>query len=125
MYVYDPHHELDDFVDESDAARHSYQDRAYVKISIAKQIELLEEDNERLEAKVEFLRNVLKDGKKVLSVVNEILDQKIAVLSEEVAIKAALAAQYKEIMNAYLGITDEEEVEGETTPQDGEGDDEE
>ena len=127
MYVYDPHHELDDFVDESDAARHSYQDRAYVKISIAKQIELLEEDNERLEAKVEFLRNVLKDGKKVLSVVNEILDQKIAVLSEEVAIKAALAAQYREIMNAYLGITDEEDVEGETGPLDGEGegDDEE
>ena len=121
IYVYDPHHELDGI----EASRRSHGDHDYIKISIAKQIELLEEDNERLEAKVEFLRNVLKDGKKVLSVVNEILDQKIAVLSEEVAIKAALAAQYKEIMNAYLGITDEEEVEGETTPQDGEGDDEE
>ena len=58
---------------------------------------------------------------------NEILDQKIAVLSEEVAIKAAIALKYKEIMNAYLGITDEEDVEGETGPLDGEGegDDEE
>ena len=56
---------------------------------------------------------------------NEILDQKIAVLSEEVTIKAAIALKYKEIMNAYLGITDEEEVEGETTPLDGEGDDQE
>jgi hypothetical protein len=123
IYVYDPKHELDGI----EASRRSNGDSDYIKISIAKQIEILEEDNERLEGKVEFLRNVLKDGKKVLSVVNEILDQKIEVLSEEVAIKAAIALKYKALMNAYLGIDDEEEAEGETGPLDGEGegDDEE
>ena len=118
FYVYDPHYEIE-------GVYHDHN--GFAKVPVAAEIERLEKENEELEAENEFLRNVLRDGKKVLSVVNEIIDQKIAVISDNIQIMVAIAAEYRGIMNAYLGITDEEDVEGETGPLDGEGegDDEE
>ena len=79
----------------------------FVKVPVAKAIARLEAENEELEAENEFLRNVLTDGETVLATVNQILDEKIEVISNNIKILAAIAVQYKDIMNTYLGIVEE------------------
>ena len=80
------------------------QTKDFVKVPVAKAIARLEAKNEELEAENEFLRNVLTDGETVLATVNQILDEKIEVISNNVKILTAIAGQYKAIMNSYLGI---------------------
>jgi hypothetical protein len=72
-----------------------------------------------------FLQEVLKQGKISLQVVLASYDEELAMLDEQIDLYTKLAAIYKGIMNANLGIV--EESEGETGPLDGEGegDDEE
>ena len=72
-----------------------------------------------------FLQEVLKQGKISLQVVLASYDEELAMLDEKIDLYTKLAAIYKGIMNANLGIV--EESEGETGPLDGEGegDDEE
>jgi len=106
MWVFDP--------------EENFSDELYVRrgdfawITLNEEIEYLENENERLEAKVAFLRNVLTDGKKVLTTVNEIIDQKIQVVSDNIQILAAIAVKYRAIMDGYLGIDET------TGPVDGE-----
>ena len=72
-----------------------------------------------------LLQEVLKQGKISLQVVLASYDEELAMLDEQIDLYTKLAAIYKGIMNANLGIV--EESEGETGPLDGEGegDDEE
>ena len=79
----------------------------FVQIPVAEAIAYFEAENEELEAENEFYRNVLTDGETVLATVNQILDEKIQVISDNIKILAAIAVQYKDIMNAYLGISEE------------------
>ena len=108
VYVYDPKMEIYNKFKEA-GATHDW--RGFTLLPVANAIEVLEDENEELEAENEFLRNVLHDGKNVLSVVNEILDQKIAVISDNIQILVAISAEYKAIMNGYLGIVDEDVTE--------------
>ena len=108
VYLYDPKMEIYNKFKEA-GATHDW--RGFTLLPVANAIEVLEDENEELEAENEFLRNVLHDGKNVLSVVNEILDQKIAVISDNIQILVAISAQYRAIMNAYLGIVDEDVTE--------------
>jgi hypothetical protein len=103
MWVYDPTEQIEE------AAFH--QD-GFAWIPINDTIEYFEGENEKLAFENKFYQNVLTDGKKVLTVVNEIIDQKLQVVSDNLEILATIAFKYRAIMNAYLGI-----VEGE-----GEGD---
>ena len=79
----------------------------FVQIPVAKAIAYFEAKNEELEAENEFYRNVLTDGETVLATVNQILDEKIQTISDNIKILNAISAQYKAIMNAYLGIVEE------------------
>ena len=74
-----------------------------------------------------LLQEALSKGKVALQVVIDAFDAELAVLDEKIDLYTKLAATYKGIMNALLGIVDEADVEGETGPLDGEGegDDEE
>jgi hypothetical protein len=60
-------------------------------------------------------------------VVLDAFDAELAVIDEEIALQTKIAETYKAIMNGWLGIVDDEDVNGETGPVDGEGegDDEE
>jgi hypothetical protein len=99
MYIYDPTGEETGLVPNEDG---------FVWITLKDSIKHFKQENKRLEAENQFYQNVLTDGKKVLSVVNEILDQKIQVISDNLQILATIAFKYRTIMNAYLGIVDEE-----------------
>ena len=97
-WVYDPKGKID--------GRH--QD-GFVKVNIAKAIEYFEGENAELEAENEYYRNILTDGETVLATVNQILDEKIQTISDNIQILVAISAQYKAIMNAYLGVNEDEE----------------
>jgi len=101
-WVYDPEHKI-----HVEGVHHNRE--GFIKVPIAQEIERLEAENERLEKENEFYRNVLTDGKTVVGVLNEIYDQKIESISEKVAIMTTIAENYKEIMNEYLGVNDDEE----------------
>ena len=101
-WVYDPEHKI-----EIEGVHHNRE--GFIKVPIAEEIARLEEENEEIEKENEFLRNVLTDGKTVVGVLNEIYDEKIASISEKVAIMTTIAENYKEIMNEYLGVNDDEE----------------
>ena len=77
-----------------------------------------------LKAAKKVLQEVLKQGKVGLQIVLEAFDEEIAELDEKIEVYTKIAGIYKAVMNAYLGIEDED-VAGETGPLDGEGDDEE
>ena len=77
-----------------------------------------------LKAAKKVLEEVLKQGKVGLQIVLEAFDEEIAELDEKIEVYTKIAGIYKAVMNAYLGIEDED-VAGETGPLDGEGDDEE
>ena len=99
MWVYDPTEQIEEA---------AYHQDGFAWIPINDTIKYFEEQNEKLAFENKFYQNVLTDGKKVLSVVNEILDQKLQVVSDNIEILANIALKYRAIMNAYLGI-----VEGE------------
>jgi len=99
MWVYDPNEEI-----EIEGAE---RQNGFVLVPIAQEIARLEAENEELEAQNEFYRNVLTDGETVLATVNQILDEKIQTISDNIKILTAISAQYKAIMNAYLGIEEE------------------
>ena len=100
MWVYDPNEEIEEA---------AYHQDGFAWIPINDTIEYFEDQNADLAAENEFYRNVLTDGKKVLTVVNEIIDQKLQVVSDNLEILGTIAFKYRAIMNAYLGI-----VEGES-----------
>ena len=99
VWVYDPKGKI--------PGRH--QDGGFVKVNIAKAIEHFESENADLEAENEYYRNVLTDGETALATVNQILDEKIQTISDNIQILVAISAQYKAIMNAYLGVNEDEE----------------
>ena len=99
VWVYDPKNEI--------KITNAERKDGFVKVPVAKAIEHFEAENEKLEAENEFYRNVLTDGETVLATVNQILDEKIQTISDNIKILNAISAQYKAIMNAYLGIVEE------------------
>jgi len=112
---------------EIDWRRGRDKDYDYKKVSVNKAIKDLEDENEALEEQNDMLRQTLSDGKAALQVVNQIIDEVLERVQEAISIWNAIANKFKAIMNGYLGIVDEADVEGETGPLDGEGegDDEE
>ena len=96
IWVYDPDEEIN-------IVNATRQDD-FVWVPVADAIKHFEAENADLEAENEYYRNVLTDGEKALATVNQILDEKIETISNNIKILAAVAQQYKAIMNAYLGI---------------------